>query len=322
MSSSLLDNENAPQRSEVPKKASFLYSVRMASLVFGTKDQLQATTLKAVSSEKGLPRQKHVTSLIETLTMDQLKTDEIVLCCHALSHWEKKKIVSCKILILLIILMQAGFSSIQSSYESVNSLLVSIRDKWSSSDTFLAQLAVVVSQRLNFLLDNAEFSLHFTLSSTSYNGQSLPTIDTPTSLVLLSRLLSCLERLINVINIPLRFETRNDLLTKNELSTYRSALWVLFADAHCFYVATHHILLYIYNHRDEYSVDTVNVMRNQFDLQFISLRHIYNSLQQQQRYQQNDNNSSSSSSDQGLEMTQLPRFPESNPLSDKFPLTS
>lgn len=312
MNSLLEDHENPENHKDLQNKSSdvssrILYSLHISSSLFGisNNNSIQSVSIKTVDSyECGYPKLKHLTTLKQTIENDSSKLEEIVISLNALSSWEKSRITSCKILIVLLVLMQRGPPISPSIFNSVHQFLVNIKEYWHSTDSYLHQFSQILQQRLVFLADHSEFSKHFNISKMSYNGMTLPTLDETSILCILSRLLSMQSYLISILNQTIKYNSNNSKLSKKEILTYQSSLTNLFEEANCIYIANLHILLYIYNHNQIFSEIVITTLRNQFDEQFTGLRFIYCDLMNTDvnQYQY------------------LGRFPDVNPLDSKYPI--
>jgi len=309
MSDSLIDHS-----SDEPKPTSIRNTWQVAQNVFGVKDKFQKASLKAVSREAGCPKAKHLSILKEFIQNDQGKFEEFIVTCHALSPWAEKVTTCCKAMVTMLVLMQTGPTISGQAFESVNHYLASIRDNWSGKDMFLCQFSVVLIQRLGFLQEHAEFKSHFNLISMSSNGLSLPQLDTHTSVSVLSQLLSYQGMLINLINQGLKNQRSSDYLRQKERETIKGALFSLYEDAYCTYVACVGILQFIYQRSNSGTLaaaqSTVEVMLDLFNEQYASLRAVHAALSDIL----STHSIGSLSNSYGALEYELSKLPESNPL--------
>ena len=318
------DQLNISTPSKASTSSRLLYSVYINNAVFGTTaSSLQSIAMKAVNSyDYGYPKLKHMNILRQYVEASPQKFDDILITFHALTNWKNSKIVSCKILIVILVLMQRGPPIDSLVIPSLSQFLIIMREYWLPVDNYLHQFSMILHQRLLFLNDHHEYSDHFNISKMSYNGLSLPSFDNISILSILSRLLSIQNNLINLLHVTIKYNlyhphsysssssnsnstntnNNNHNLTKNEKLTYQSSLTILFEEANCIYIANYHMLLCIYKDNNSIFTNTVTItLREQFDEQFNSLRFIYCDLMN------TDVNNKQ----------YLGRFPESNPLLHK-----
>ena len=277
MSDSLLDHA-LDERKSAPLRNTW----QRAQSAFGTKDRFQKAALKAVSREAGCPKAKHVSVLKEFIQNDYNKFEEFVVVCHALSPWSEKVTTCCKAIVAILVLLQTGPPVSDHAYEFVNHYLASIRDEWAKRDMFLYQFSLVLTQRLSFLQEHGAFKGHFNLSTMSSNGLSLPQLDTHSSVSVLSQLLSYQGMLLNLINQGIKNQQSSEYLRQKERETVKSALFPLYEDAYCTYVACLGILQFIRSRASSGTLaaaqSTVEVMTELFHEQFSLLRGIRRTL--------------------------------------------
>jgi hypothetical protein len=305
------------------------------------KNTIQSIILKTVNSyDYGYPKLKHLNIIKEYITNDINKFEEILIIFNALTNWKDNKIVSCKILIVILILMQrSNISFINSSvYSSLNHYLILMKDYWFPADKFLYLFCLILHQRLLFLYDNYEYNEHFNISKMSYNGSCLPSFNSASILSILSRLLSIQNNLICILNFTTKLNFlhqhnssnsnngnnnsnsngNNDAnnLTRKEIITYQSSLTNLFEEANCIYIANYHIFLYIYNIQNHNDNNNNNNANNDNDNSFsttnitvITLREQFDEQFLNLRFIYCDLMNTDVNNKQ-----YLGRFPESNPL--------
>lgn len=310
MSDSLIDHS-----SDEPKPTSIRNTWQVAQNVFGVKDKFQKAALKAVSREAGCPKAKHLSVLKEFIQNDQSKFEEFIVTCHALAPWTEKVTTCCKAMVTMLVLMQTGPSISGQAFESVNHYLASIRDNWLGKDMFLSQFSVVLIQRLGFLQEHGEFKNHFNLISMSSNGLSLPQLDTHTSVSVLSQLLSYQGMLINLINQGLKNQRSSDYLRQKERETVKGALFPLYEDAYCTFVACVGILQFIHQRSGNSGTlaaaqSTVEVMLDLFNEQYASLRAVHAALSDIL----STHSIGSMNNSYGALEYELSKLPDSNPL--------
>ena len=253
--------------------------------ITNNNNNIQSIILKTVNSyDYGYPKLKHLNIIKEYITNDINKFEEILIIFNALTNWKDNKIISCKILIVILILMQrSNISIINSSvFSSLNHYLILMKEYWLPIDKFLYLFCIILHQRLLFLYDNYEYNEHFNISKMSYNGSCLPSFNYISILSILSRLLSIQNNLINILHLTIKLNplqqhqssqnsncsSHNDSsgkgnidtinITKKEIITYQSSLTNLFEEANCIYIANYHIFLYIYNIQHDNNNDNNN----------------------------------------------------------------
>ena len=311
-----------------------------------SNNTIQSIVLKTVNSyDYGYPKLKHLNIIKEYINNDINKFEEILIIFNALTNWKDNKIVSSKILIVILVLMQrSNISFINSSvYSSLNHYLILMKEYWFSIDKFLYLFCIILHQRLSFLYDNYEYNEHFNISKMSYNGSCLPSFNYISILSILSRLLSIQNNLISILNLTTKLNLlqhnscntnnsnnnfnnssssststssyNNDTnnLTRKEIITYQSSLTNLFEEANCIYIANYHIFLYIYNiqHKDNYN-NAINDNDNSFsttNITIITLREQFDEQFLNLRFIYCDLMNTDVNNKQ-----YLGRFPESNPL--------
>lgn len=307
---------------------------------------IQSIILKTVNSyDYGYPKLKHLNIIKEYITNDINKFEEILIIFNALTNWKDNKIISCKILIVILILMQRSNVSIVNSsvYSSLNHYLNLMKEYWFPIDKFLYLFCIILHQRLLFLYDNYEYNEHFNISKMSYNGSCLPSFNYISILSILSRLLSIQNNLINILKLTTKLNplqqhnscnsTNNNsssssgkgnsdtiTLTKKEIITYQSSLTNLFEDANCIYIANYHMFLYIYDiqHDNISTNNNNNIVSNNNDndnsfsttnITIITLREQFDEQFLNLRFIYCDLTNTDVNNKQ-----YLGRFPESNPL--------
>ncbi len=254
------------------KKSSVRYSLSMVGLGFGVEDKLQLTTLKAVCNEPGLPKKKHVIKLMETLAVDLNKWEEILLNMDALSSWSTDKIVTCKVFVTILQLLQCGPTLIGMDSTPLKVLTTSIQDHWVETDNFLFEFGLFLNQRISFLEENPNYHQHFNHNTMSSNGLSLPPSEIGTVLPIVSRLLSVQGKLVNVLKLPFSHERDNTSpLRRNELFTYKCALSVLYEDAYVIHVALTCMLQFIQANAESFSGDMLSSFVEQYSELFTLL---------------------------------------------------
>jgi hypothetical protein len=272
MSEPLLGDENRV----TAKRYSNSVSTTMLKSVFGFKTKIQSVALKAVS-EKESQKSKYILGLQDFLHKDATQLDLISVTWHALSKWKKSVAVCCNVLTALLVLFQTGPTVENCCLDSVNQLLINIRDYWATQEHsygyFLSQFSVVLLQRLNFLADNRSFNVHFNLSTTSSNGQSVPEVVCNEALSLLSLLLSAQNRLVTLMNNGYNLSVIvSPILPSTALSSVKRALLHLYEDSFVVYVAC--VALFRVLPADKVS-SVEEVLRDQFCEQFNALQLLY-----------------------------------------------
>lgn len=287
----------------------------LATLAFGAKDKFQQASLKAVNKrEAGWPKAKHMSILKDFIHKDFQKFEEFVVTCHALSPWAEKVTTCCKAMISILVLMQTGPPVSDATFEAINHFLTSIRDTWAMKDMFLSQFAVVLIQRLGFLQEHAEFKSHFSLVSTTSNGQSLPRLDSHSSVSVLSQLLSYQSMLLNLINLGLKNQRNVGYMRAKERETIKCSLFALYEDSFCTYVACLGILQFVNQRGNKGTLaaaaSTLEIMTDLYCEQFNQLSTIFFALQDIG----NTNSTGSGGNSYGTLEHEISRLPDNNPL--------
>lgn len=290
-------------------------SWRSARIALGIKDKFQIASLKAISREPGCPKAKYLSVIMEFIVQDHNKFEEFVLNCHALSLWSEKVTVCCKVLVTLLVVVQTGPPLTSAGSDAACLYLTRIRDTWARADMFLSQFAVVLMQRITFLTEHPHFAQHFNLTTTSTNCLSLPHLDSETALSILSQLLSYQSRLMTLVSLGLKNQRNADYMRNKERETIKGALFTLYEDSYCTYVACVGILQFVSQQvkSGTYSgaASTVTVMRDLFDEQFVAVRAVYLALLDLE----STNGAGSVGNSYSVIEHELSRFPEQNPLS-------
>lgn len=120
---------------------------------------------------------------------------------------------------------------------------------------------------------------------------------------------------MTLISLGLKNQRSSDYMRDKERETIKGALFTLYEDSYCTYVACVGIFqfvnLQVKNGAYSSASSTVAVLRELFDEQFNAVRTVYLALLDLE----NSNGVGSVGNSYGIIEHELPRFPENNPLS-------
>jgi hypothetical protein len=266
-SSNLLKNANGEK-----KENSFFESIQIAGIVFGVKDKTQLSILKATSAIPGLPKQKHINYLLEMVSQNDTEFENILINMNSITDWEDSKIVSCKVLTSILLILQNGIScELAKSLEALNFILIKIRDYWASEDVFLSHFSTFLIQKGNFLAENQEFCIHFNINTLSSTGLSLPDFSNKPVLSITSILLCIQDNVISIMSTASKESVLDSTITKTERETYSASLTPLMEEAYSNYIAICKLLEYMMNN-SIWSETTWKVFLDQYNNQIIQLQ--------------------------------------------------
>eukprot|EP01038_Epipyxis_sp_PR26KG_P008103 gene8103-10974_t len=282
---SLLSSDNEDKHNLSTKNHSLVYSFRMFGTVLGINDPIQVACIKAASYEEGLPKLKHINTLIQFIQEDDNNLMNIMINFSALVNWKESIISSCKILISIVIILQRCIkTSIYVGFDSILSLLHEMRDNI-SNNSFLNGLVLYLIQKIQMHLQLPNYCIHFNLNSTSSNGLSFAYTEDDNYSTVGSRILSSLEVLIRVMKIPLNYDFKsNNNINEEEYITCINSLGILIDDVQILYSAVKKCIEYI---KQESSSPIMDLFVDQLSLQYIQIEEIINFMKSKSLFNEN-----------------------------------
>lgn len=260
-------------------------------------DILIEAITKCCNSNKGLPKEKHVNTIIRQMhdnisDIDGATPDRIVLICSTLK-WCSNNIITNKLLTTILTLQHFNPSRCLHRYnEAIPFLQQMIDADEITINSINRQYALFLLNKTRFHVANGNLlSDFFTTIPTSIKSVPLE-IDYSSSisirnelLLIVSMLLSVQNEVIKLINLIL--STKTDNMTQSELYTYQHSLQPIIDESFCVIIAVSTLLKKIVKEDEKNKSITMSYI-NQYNDQLESIRSLYMKVRSLSMYKETE----------------------------------
>eukprot|EP00981_Chlorochromonas_danica_P009349 scaffold2636_cov176-Ochromonas_danica.AAC.3 len=256
----LLDDDERPSKTYSPS-STISWTHRLMAQLAG-QDELTFAICKAASAIGAGPKEKYLNYLIATTDSDPNIIEEILLRISALTEWQESRVISCKTLAILHIILQR-LDRYYNKQQAMVIFLNELKDRWQNQDSFLEAYTIALLHRI--LMDNENPSLatsiYGSLSALAVNSASVLRAYPPTDVLLfLTNLISYLERLTSLGRIDM---TR---LNSQERQVYSYAISITGAECRALLTVTGNILSFLQQLTDFESKASLGPLEGQIDM--------------------------------------------------------
>jgi hypothetical protein len=286
MSSSLLRSAGDD---EGQAKPSFSYSARSFLSVFGMHGKLQIACTKSVSeAEPGAPKAKHLEAIVDLVSVKPSEFEELLVAYDALTGWQQSKVVSVKILHSLLHLFQVLPSIVALHTENLSILVGKMRNLYLEQDSVIQRVALFLKNKVGLLSYDA-YTVFVDPPAAAARGLTLATLDNAEKCTVASAMLNSQDLLLSLLRTLQGVEAtgQGQARTVAESITCNAMQPTLLAEANSFFTIITSILRFMGNNSDQFSPIVVSALREQYDVQFESLKALFHGpdLQQQGQHQ-------------------------------------